>query len=493
MPFLKYQRLVLLFFIYILTQINNVRAKIFLSNGTATSIAFPSTDVFLHPESYYHYEGIAFVWHFADALKPNMTCAFPPINASDPLIRNMANDAYQHTDFAIIIDYSLSKFVGCTTKEQIQLDSAAITRKFPPIKLFIIVSNTSPAFFLDYDHITGVVDDTLKRNIKPGIKMISVIDTPDLSFMKQISSFKRFYYAVEQEPNSWDILFASNSYIAYKWIYFTMVLVALLYTCARVIKLARLNMLKQNLFWLHLLLLFLVHLAALEKAYIASAFLNLYIILAKLPFDIIVWHWSIIGKRLFSKTSIIFVRLIAIIDIIVNIFQIISLIVTINHNKDYDTITPYTTPFIRFMRLVLPWVAIAIFCGLALWFGLTSYRLRRHHEGRRKFIQLACLTVLALFTYILFPSCSIYYGMSPLQLEPNELLTKEFMFDTSYMIRAFVFLTVLGMEWPYSLNLVEPEIRAPLGGMTTIEYDSTAEEVPIQWRLTRKITRMIKR
>ncbi|KAI9590823.1 hypothetical protein BDF19DRAFT_428095 [Syncephalis fuscata] len=76
---------------------------------------------------------------------------------------------------------------------------------------------------------------------------------------------------------------------------------------------------------------------------------------------------------------------------------------------------------------------------------------------------------------------------------PNELLTKEFMFDTSYMIRAFVFLTVLGMEWPYSLNLVEPEIRAPLGGMTTIEYDSTAEEVPIQWRLTRKITRMIKR
>ncbi|KAI9590822.1 hypothetical protein BDF19DRAFT_461702 [Syncephalis fuscata] len=246
MPFLKYQRLVLLFFIYILTQ----------------------------------------------------------------SITNMANDAYQHTDFAIIIDYSLSKFVGCTTKEQ----------------------------------VSEAIDNLIQQ--------LSRANSRQLNYLLY---FKRFYYAVEQEPNSWDILFASNSYIAYKWIYFTMVLVALLYTCARVIKLARLNMLKQNLFWLHLLLLFLVHLAALEKAYIASAFLNLYIILAKLPFDIIVWHWYVIVRYYITTFNDWF---------LVNIFQIISLIVTINHNKDYDTITPYTTPFIRFMRLVLPWVAIAIFCGL---------------------------------------------------------------------------------------------------------------------------------
>ncbi|KAI9595320.1 hypothetical protein BDF19DRAFT_441507 [Syncephalis fuscata] len=355
--------LILLLVICIFAQINHTCAKITLFNNTSDPIVLSSNDVFLHPESYYRYEGIAFVWHFADYKNSSIKCSFPPVNVSNPTIQNIAKDAYQHKDFAVVIGSQSTNNANCDTKEQV---------RFPSVKLLILASNAPPIFSVDYDQI----------------------------------KYKWIYFT---------IVSSKTKHIYKDLTVLLQVLATLLYVFARVIILAKLKLLKRNL----LLIAF--------------------------------------G---------------------------IGFIYSISDNDSY---------LLDHLWDALPWITIAIFCGSALWFGFTSYRLKRHHEGRRKFIQLACITLLALFTYVLFPICYIFSPVTEAAPKPDEVFKTEFMFDTVYMIRALIFSTILGLQWPYSSKLTEPEIREPLGGMTTIGYESKVEEVPIQWRLTRKITRMIKR
>ncbi|KAI9590824.1 hypothetical protein BDF19DRAFT_470309 [Syncephalis fuscata] len=180
---------------------------------------------------------------------------------------------------------------------------------------------------------------------------------------------------------------------------------------------------------------------------------------------------SIVGKKLFSKIMMLPIWLIIITDVIANIFQIVYLIMIANQKQNYGITAPNKAPFLESMRLVLPWVTMTMFFGFVLWLGFISYKLRKHSEGRRKFIQLACFTLLGLFTYILFPFRYIYPPMTPLMVKPDEVFKTEFMFDTAYMIRALIFLSVLGIQWPHPPKLTEPKIREPLGGMTTIGYE----------------------
>ncbi|KAI9593317.1 hypothetical protein BDF19DRAFT_497784 [Syncephalis fuscata] len=95
-------------------------------------------------------------------------------------------------------------------------------------------------------------------------------------------NYTNFHYTAEQEPNPWNEIFFSHTYIAYKWTYFAIVLGVLLYACTRTIMLARFKLLKRNL----LLIAFVISIIYC----ISPILFNVYTLLSGIPFDIILLH-----------------------------------------------------------------------------------------------------------------------------------------------------------------------------------------------------------
>ncbi|KAI9593318.1 hypothetical protein BDF19DRAFT_166235 [Syncephalis fuscata] len=196
------------------------------------------------------------------------------------------------------------------------------------------------------------------------------------------SDYAAFRYTAEQEPNPWNEIFFSHTYIAYKWTYFAIVLGVLLYACTRTIMLARFKLLKRNLLLIAFVIsiiyciFFLIHLTALHNAYVAPILFNVYTLLSGIPFDIILLHWSIIGKKLFSKKAMIPVWIITFIDTTVNILRIVDSIGLIYWNKTNAKTSLFYAIFDIIRCIVLPWVTIVTLCALLLWLGFIAYKLR---------------------------------------------------------------------------------------------------------------------
>ncbi|KAI9591268.1 hypothetical protein BDF19DRAFT_455625 [Syncephalis fuscata] len=496
---LRFQQLILLIFIYISVRTNNAQAKITLFDSVGDQETFNLTDSYYYPEyQQYRYEGIALMWSALGFNATNMECAFPSVNASDPAIRNIAKIASKYQDFTVIAS-RFASYINCNTEEE---GSRAVNNLlqqfsragFPPVKLFILYPNRSAYFRLDYDYVRsyrGELPFQFAESITT--KRATMEESESFSEKMRHEKYKSFHYTAEIEPDQWNAVFFSNAYLAYKWMYFIMVLVALLYACARIIRLAKFKLLKRNLLLVAFVfvfiycIFFLIHLGALQKAYIGLFCSDLYILLAGLPFDVILLHWSFIGKNLFSKIMMIPFWLIILTDSIVNILRIVYNMYVVYSDLNIFYTPTYMVLFGEEMHSALTWIAIATFSVLSLWLAFISYKLRKHSDGYRKFIKLACLTLLALLTYIVFPLIISYYPPQEYLLKPNEVFKIDFMHDTAYMIRALIFLSALGTKWPYSPKLTEPKIREPLGGLTTIGEHST------HWQLTRKVTRMLKR
>ncbi|KAI9593306.1 hypothetical protein BDF19DRAFT_415418 [Syncephalis fuscata] len=224
------------------------------------------------------------------------------------------------------------------------------------------------------------------------------------------------------------------------------------------------------------ILVFLIHLTALQTSYLLFISLRIYTFLSTLPFDITLLHWSFIGKKLFSKKAMIPIWLVIIIDTTVNIMRIVSLIGFTYWKKNDHILSLFDTFFSELMHTVLSWVTIVTLCALLLWLGFIAYKLRKHPDDHRKFIQLACLTLIAIFTYILFPIYYIKYFDIFYTLTSDEVFKTDFMFNTAYTIRALVFLSIFGIKRPHPPKLTELKIREPLGGMTAVGCDANGKE-----------------
>ncbi|KAI9593319.1 hypothetical protein BDF19DRAFT_166221 [Syncephalis fuscata] len=168
---------------------------------------------------------------------------------------------------------------------------------FPPVKLFILFSYWSPFFDLGYDYIISIFSDTVNGFVESDPITTSVVEEYNFpKDMANVNGYTALRYTAEIEPDPWNELLFSHTYIAYKWTYFTLVLGVLLYTCARIIRLTRLKILKQNLLLIAFVtgfvycIFFLIHLAALGKTYLSLIFLRFYVFLAGTPFDIILLH-----------------------------------------------------------------------------------------------------------------------------------------------------------------------------------------------------------
>ncbi|KAI9593310.1 hypothetical protein BDF19DRAFT_497777, partial [Syncephalis fuscata] len=276
MLFSKYQQLVLLLFTCILIQINYVCAKLTLFNGTSDQISYKLTDAFLYPEPHRRpYNGTALVSNFLNYTESNTKCSFPLVNASDPMIQNIAEIASSYPDFALIVKFKYLFSAKCDTTEQISQAIDKLMRQllragFPPVKLFILLSYTPPYFYLGYDYIIGNSYDV--KILLPVLKPITIAIMEASIFpkdMKNVNGYTAFHYTAGQEPNPWNEIFFSHTYIVYKWTYFAIVLGVLLYACTRTIMLARFKLLKRNLLLIAFVIsiiyciFFLIHLTAL--------------------------------------------------------------------------------------------------------------------------------------------------------------------------------------------------------------------------------------
>ncbi|KAI9593304.1 hypothetical protein BDF19DRAFT_467193 [Syncephalis fuscata] len=242
MLFSKYQQLVLLLFTCILIQINYACAKVTFSDSTNKPVSYPLTELHFYPDfDHRRYEGIALVWKFPGYKEPNTECFFPPVNASDPAIQNIAKSAFKYPDFALIVnDIAVLRNV-CDTKEQIgkamnnliwQLSHAG----FPSVKLVILSSDLPQGFFVNHNYIT-----LFSANVYSGYGELKSIKTAVLKIPESlfnntiIKDHTSLHYIAELEPDPWNELLFSHTHIAYKWTYFTLVLGVLLYACARII------------------------------------------------------------------------------------------------------------------------------------------------------------------------------------------------------------------------------------------------------------------
>ncbi|KAI9595362.1 hypothetical protein BDF19DRAFT_441630, partial [Syncephalis fuscata] len=513
MRLLDYRQSLLVFpllFICISVQLSCVAAKLTIVNNTGNK-TYDLHDNYPDRESYYQYEGIGLVWSFK-SVEWDGPCAFPPVDAFDKELQDIAKKAYAYSEFALVLDYSKDLPVECSKGDNMikavnSLISQLSRAAFPTIKLIIIAGSQEPIFMIYYDNIELFNLEPYHKTAKTESIKTAKIGKYDslVNDLPNTGSYKSFHYIAEQELNPWDAELSSAKYITHELIYFVLLLLAFLYACFRVFMLVTLKMLKYNLLLLSFgisviyCISFMSHLIALRNTYDLPISLKLYIFIAGIPFDIIFWHWSTISKNLFSKRTIILFRIFIVIDIIPSIIRIFLEIVTVIKHGTERTLLYSLKEMHKLITIPVAFINCVVFCGFVIWFILSAYRLKKYSKGRKRFIQLACVASLGLVTYMAFPLRNIWPASNSFGFLFTKLFVAELLFDTAFMIRALIFLSVLGVRWPRPPKLVKEEIRSPLGGMTTVggetmvRFEHATDNHPSYRRLTRKFTRMIKR
>ncbi|KAI8055239.1 hypothetical protein BDF22DRAFT_676113 [Syncephalis plumigaleata] len=215
---------------------------------------------------------------------------------------------------------------------------------------------------------------------------------------------------------------------------------------------------------------FLIHLA---NYFTFNKFVNdIYNLLSKLPFDLILIHWSIVGRNLFSKKMLILFRVFIGLDITVHTIafglrlKFYSLFLAIVElGKSFSLLDlQYVTGFVLIFNAL-------VFLSFAIWFAFNAYRLKRHVEGYHRFMQLMWFCAICFVTYAIFSVCVIIYFQSNLiLLSSSQYATYDAIYDTTYLIRAIILLVCLGVAWPRVKCEDEKLPHSPLGGMTTVDH-----------------------
>ncbi|KAI9593917.1 hypothetical protein BDF19DRAFT_446336 [Syncephalis fuscata] len=156
-----------------------------------------------------------------------------------------------------------------------------------------------------------------------------------------------------------------------------------------------------------------------------------------------------ITTLLFSKKAVISFRCVVAFDFIVNAFAYIYTIICVHYmpffkEKKYLNVLDAA----RYIKLILPVLDVLIFAGFTIWFLLLSHKLRKHPKGRIRFTYLAIFTALALSTYVIYLVQSAMHWKYKATLKNNLLAIIDAFFDVAYTIRAFIFLTAIGIRWP---------------------------------------------
>ncbi|KAI8050967.1 hypothetical protein BDF22DRAFT_694207 [Syncephalis plumigaleata] len=488
-------------------------AKLSFKGTFARAVNYTTTDFFLRPQPSANYTGIAMVWEYK-YFDDTGRCAFPSLNTSTQETRDLIHQANRYPDFAIILHYPKDAYYYCGIGDDVgektnRLFQQLIEAGFPPVNLIILVNRSGEYAVLIDDYMMYNSPSSFEKFIRTTPINVIVVKVRNKPWPDPfIASGNRYYrYYAEPEKNDWNETFLSSGSLSYKCFCFILILLVIMYVWGRIIMLVLLKQLKFNLLLVSFLVttLYCICKSILEIHFIGSFSFPvleeisfIYTFLSRLPFDLILWHWSIIGKNLFSRKSIIFFRGIVVADVISNIVRITYAVFfcvrPLVISGDIYRISMISNIDLLCV-LVIPFIIILIFGGFIIWFSISAYKLKRHPEGRLRFIQLICFSAVGFSTYIIFLSRSRTW----LNGEEKDLRSfayeTEITFDTAYSIRAIVFLLILGVRWPKleeKTNTAEP--CSPLGGMTTVGWEMSVqgEEKTIQQRLTYNFAKMIR-
>ncbi|KAI9599236.1 hypothetical protein BDF19DRAFT_430548 [Syncephalis fuscata] len=394
----NFNRLVLIVCIYLFVQLNIANAKITVIGDNNTETSYPTSDYFLDRVPYYRYDGIAVAGRFENEASYG-ACIVKPFRTFSPNIQKQAKIASAYPDSALILNYYSMKKANCETKEQAVRAINNMTQQlshagFPPIRLLILLDYIDLHGLWDAEMVSYIKDQVFVDPVRPPSMTVTTINSDNSEIIKNLllNNQSAIYYVAEQEPGEWNDLFLSSGFIAYKWLYFSLLLIAFSYACARTLMLIKLKKLYSDLLLLSFIItivyciLFSMHLISMTEVFSNQS--AIYSTLSKLPFELILWHWSIVGRNMFSKKSILFLRIMIILDLAMQIALFICRLTS------YDTSYLWSASKVDFVYVLLYMIHLAyfmdvlIFGGFTIWFGRSAHKLKKHPEGYFRFIQV---------------------------------------------------------------------------------------------------------
>ncbi|KAI8051039.1 hypothetical protein BDF22DRAFT_745240 [Syncephalis plumigaleata] len=436
-------------------------AKMTILDWSGNRTMHPTSDYFLYNGSPYTYSGVALVWEFEN----DKTCSMQTVNTTSIQLRKLVKLVQAYPNFAISIKYNAFKEAGCTTDLQVNTAMNKLATQlqqagFPKIQLLILLNNDGRYIIWNDEsiayHVNSIFNGVLYSS---PIKIVAVnIYENTLPYLANTDRYKLFRYDVEHERGAWNRVFLSIGYTCYKWIYFGLLLLALLYACARVARLHELRMLERDLLLVAFIITIIYCVAFLTRLPFMSDLFTYQTdvcnLLSKIPLDLILWHWSNVGKKLFSRKAIMCLQGTIVVDSIMSIALFLYRIPLyhVELSLSDETAANSLLTLVRITKAILVMDGI-IFGAFAIWFGMTAREMKRHAEGRGCFIKFAIFTSLACLTYILLVIwITILASSDQTLLTPVSVVTADIAFNTIYVIRALLFLFVLGIRWPKTKN-----------------------------------------
>ncbi|KAI8048734.1 hypothetical protein BDF22DRAFT_261084 [Syncephalis plumigaleata] len=325
---------------------------------------------------------------------------------------------------------------------------------FPKVKLFIAHGEADSFLDLNDDYLVHPYHLPFLKYVLSSSTTFTMFTSMTGLIMPtiRIGRYRLLYYTAEQQSHPWNTMIYSAARLGYKWTFFALISLALLYAWIRVIAMAFMRILRFNFLTTSFLvttaycITLLIYFAKSTNPVTMDEVSYLYSVLARIPLNMILWHcrsaFSILRYRYFIASGV--------------------------HN---DLLYGIMIP----SKYVIPLVNVVIFAGFIIWFSISTFKLRKHRKARSRFIQLVFFSVLGLIVQLIV----FLIGINP---QYTELYSKDLVYSLEIVLNvlhlmcALVFLAVMGVKWPKPDVESTIETRTPLGGMTTIGWTTTEGE-----------------
>ncbi|KAI8048381.1 hypothetical protein BDF22DRAFT_703078 [Syncephalis plumigaleata] len=333
-----------------------------------------------------------------------------------------------------------------------ELSEELVKVGFPRVNLLLLLIEQNDESEMVRSDLTKIKKRLLdKLNKRTSIK-VSIVNAYNTVLHDEFDHINNYvvHFVAEQEAGPWNGVFLSTAYRAYKWTLFSLILITLVYTFVRLVMLIAMKVFKFDFLVLSYLativysVCFLTYLCDWHSIFPFAWYHHIYSLLSSIPLDLILWHWTIIGKGLVAHRAVMFFRGIILMDLIPNL--VTCMVHGLSHIFKFSNILEKSTLYGNFVIILLLSMTVIdfiIFGGFTIWFGWNAYKLRKHpsvdlfHRS----------SILHLFLFIVWTTLlfKYYYLLTAIQTAIVSIAT-----DTIYLVRALIFLSVLGLRWPQS-------------------------------------------
>ncbi|KAI8055937.1 hypothetical protein BDF22DRAFT_316057 [Syncephalis plumigaleata] len=193
-------------------------------------------------------------------------------------------------------------------------------------------------------------------------------------------------------------------------------------------------------------------------------------------------QWTFYSQALFSRTTILCFRAVVIILFIPDVISYVLAIImsTIRHIDIGEEILYVISNYIGFTMQI---VNVITYSGLAIFFGYSAHRLRRHDKPRTRFALLTVFTIIVFISDVITLTESIitsYFDKMNVVLSHKRWFAFSAMGHLEFVSYSIACLIILGVCYQGCNNAQGPrQHKPPLGGMTTIEYEPSVKDIDI--------------